>query len=554
MAAALSAACVPATFNGLALFGAEILSIDTKPVTNYSTWGLDIARFTQPTVKIQNATFCNVTVSYTHPGQDDNIFVETWLPIENPTWNDRLQAVGGGGWQAGRFLLSWETMKGALGDGYATTTTDAGLGSAADPAEWSLISPGNLNWYKLNNFGSVSLNDQAIISKALIKSFYGKGPDYSYWNGCSQGGRQGIMLAQRYPDAYDGISAGAPVLYSSFSGTGLYWPQQVMNVLNEYPYGCEMDAITAAAVRDCDGLDGVTDGIISDIDGCLASFDPFKMVGEPVPKCSQAGNRTVEVGVAAAVVVNATWHGMVKPNSGAPVWYGLPPGSLISVEADGGVLTGVAATNCSSGTCVGSPNPMTTGWIERFDALGDPNFDITKMSYADFDDIVHYTRQIYRSAFDTDDPDLSRFRDAGGKLVTFHGLWDALLPPQATRKYYNEVSATVPDTPTFFRHYDVPGLGHCIGHASGQPTSLFEQLRAWVERGEAPGQSPVNVTAADGATHNRILCPYPEVARLDAEGGCGDPADARCWRCVAGVIRHKSVLFDAARLVDRVAE
>lgn len=172
-AAALSAACVPATFSGLALFGAEFLSVDTILVTNYSAYGVDVARFTQPTVIIQNATFCNVTVSYTHPGQDDHIFVETWLPIENPSWNDRLQAVGGGGWQAGRFLLSWETMKGALGDGYATSTTDAGLGSAETPAEWALTSPGNVNWYKLNNFASVSLNDQVRENLAKDSGFGG---------------------------------------------------------------------------------------------------------------------------------------------------------------------------------------------------------------------------------------------------------------------------------------------------------------------------------------------------------------------------------------------
>lgn len=231
------------------------------------------------------------------------------------------------------------------------------------------------------------------------------------------------MLAQRYPNAYDGISAGAPVLYSTLTGLGLYWPQQVMNMLKTYPYGCEMDAITAAAVKECDGLDGVTDGIVSEIDACLASFNPFKLVRTPVRNCPQAGNRTVEISVAAAVVVNATWHGMVKPNGGAPVWHGLAPGSLISIEGDGVLtLTGTAATNCSSGTCVGNPSPLTTGWIETFGALGDPAFVLAKMSYTDFDDMVHYGRQIYRSALDTDDPDLSRFRDAGGKLVTFHGL------------------------------------------------------------------------------------------------------------------------------------
>jgi hypothetical protein len=164
MAASLPAACVPSAFSGLSLFGAEILTIDTALVSNFSAYVPEMLRFTQPTIQFQNATFCNVTVSYTHPGQDDHIIVETWLPVENPTWNDRLLAVGGTGWTAGRGALSYETMKGALGEGYATTTTDAGLGSAQDSSEWSLTSPGNVNWNNFNNFLYVSLNDQVSPS------------------------------------------------------------------------------------------------------------------------------------------------------------------------------------------------------------------------------------------------------------------------------------------------------------------------------------------------------------------------------------------------------
>ena len=160
MVAPLYAACVPSTFSGLAMFGAEVSSISTALITNLSEYVPSELRFTQPAVQLKNATFCNVTVSYTHPGQNDKIIVESWLPIENPTWNNRLLAVGGGGWQAGRSTLSYENMKGAIGDGYATSTTDAGLGSAVDPTDWALTSPGNVNLYNLNNFGSVSLNDQ----------------------------------------------------------------------------------------------------------------------------------------------------------------------------------------------------------------------------------------------------------------------------------------------------------------------------------------------------------------------------------------------------------
>lgn len=201
-----------------------------------------------------------------------------------------------------------------------------------------------------------------------------------------------------------------------------------MNMLRTYPYGCEMDAISAAAIAACDGLDGLVDGIVSDPDACLATFNPIPLIGMPVPNCRQAGNRTVEISVAAAVVVNATWHGIVTAR-GKPTWHGYGPGSDISAEANGEFeVGGVAATNCSSGTCVGSPLALTTPWFEQFLAKGDPDFNLSSLTYAEFDELVHIGRQIYRAAIDTDDPDLSRFRDAGGKMVTWHGLVSCNVP------------------------------------------------------------------------------------------------------------------------------
>jgi len=237
------------------------------------------------------------------------------------------------------------------------------------------------------------------------------------------------MLAQRYPTAYDGIAAGAPALYLSLTGPLLYWPQQVMNNLGEYPYGCEIDAITAAAIDECDGLDGVVDGVVSDPDRCLTVFDPFAVVGREVVDCKQAGNRTVKVSIAAATVVNASWHGIVTVE-GRRVWHGYGPGVDLSSTGDGVTsLGGVAQTRCGEdGTCVGSPLGLTPPWFELFLAKGDPGFNLSEVTHKEFDELVHMGRQLYRSALDTDDPDLSAFRDAGGKMVTWHGLVSPLFP------------------------------------------------------------------------------------------------------------------------------
>ena len=164
----MSVPCVPSSFPAPNLIGAEFLAIEAGIVTNYSTPVPKGWRFSQPSIDVQNATFCNVTLTYTHPGQNDTLNVEVWLPLTED-WNGRFQAVGGGGWHAGRFLLSEISMAGAVADGYATATTDGGVGDNYDPLPWSFISPGNINLYALQNLGLVSLGDEVSDLLANIR-------------------------------------------------------------------------------------------------------------------------------------------------------------------------------------------------------------------------------------------------------------------------------------------------------------------------------------------------------------------------------------------------
>ncbi|KAG6365963.1 hypothetical protein INS49_000139 [Diaporthe citri] len=503
----MALACVPATFGNISWFGAEVMSLEADLVTNYSISVPTDVRYTQPAVEVTNASFCNVTVAYTHPGQDDTVIVEAWLP--SGRWNGRLQAVGGGGMLAGRSVVYYTAMAGAIADGYATVTTDAGLVNASvDAIPWALLSPGNVDLYALQNLAS------GVLAKSLIKSYYGRGPDYSYFNGCSQGGRQALMLAQRYPTSFDGIAAGAPAIYWNNLVPFLLWPLQVMNMLGEYPHECELEAITAAAVSACDGLDGVVDGIVTDVDGCLASFRPFDLVGSAT-NCSEA--RVVTS--AAAAVANATWHG-TRNAQGVQTWFGLNPGS--------GLRFGVVGTDCTGPSCVSAPFALAAQWFSRFIAR-DAGFDLTNLSHVEFDALAHQGRQRYDSIIGTLDADLSAFRDAGGKLVTFHGISDEIIPPKTSVKYYNEVSALIPDIHDFYRHFEVPGMQHCFGGRGGNPTSLFDQLRAWVENGTEPENTQVEITDLAGALQHRVLCPYPQKSIFDHD--CGTAADASCWTC-----------------------
>lgn len=150
--------CSLAMFNTPSLFGAEILQVNADHVTNYSFPAIPGWRYSQPSVEVTNAEFCNVTVTYTHTGQNESINVEAWLPTTN--YNGRLQAIGGGGWVAGRFILTYAGMAGAVADGYATVSTDAGLGSNAPWTDWILESPGNLNLDALESFGHTAYHEE----------------------------------------------------------------------------------------------------------------------------------------------------------------------------------------------------------------------------------------------------------------------------------------------------------------------------------------------------------------------------------------------------------
>jgi len=210
------------------VFGAEILLLSASSVTNHSvSLGQADAHFP---INITGLDFCNVSVQYTHPGQNDRINVQVWLPLRQ--WNGRFMGTGGGGFatEIGAWSLPY-----AVSLGYSAVATDGGhLSDIFGHVTWALTSPGNINWALLQDFAAVALDDAATIGKAVTTAYYGSHPKYSYWNGCSTGGRQGMMMAQRYPSQYDGILAGAPAINWSRLTLGAYWAQLVMNQLGMY--------------------------------------------------------------------------------------------------------------------------------------------------------------------------------------------------------------------------------------------------------------------------------------------------------------------------------
>lgn len=293
-----SSACSAAAIPYPDLYGANFLSLEANLVTDFSK-NIHIGYYTNHGgVSVVNATYCNVTMTYTHPGENDTVEVQVFLPHE---WNGRMQHIGGAGFQAGLHDAGIYGMLAAMGEGYASVGTNAGLGSDVDPSTWGLVSEGNVDLYLLQNLATVSLHDASVIGKDVVNSYYGEKPAYSYFSGCSQGGRQGHLLAQRYPEAYDGIAASAPAINWNNFFVGDYYPAMLMNEMGEYPAPCEFDAITTAMVAACDPLDGVTDSVITDPASC--DFDPSSMVGKLI-NCTDTGS-TIKISEAAANITKA---------------------------------------------------------------------------------------------------------------------------------------------------------------------------------------------------------------------------------------------------------
>jgi Tannase and feruloyl esterase len=402
--------------------GANILSVNaalTRTGYQFIPGGM---YFNHPGVFASARSFCNVTVKYTPVDSKRVTSVQVWLPTGD--WNGRMQAVGGSGWSAGLTELSDNAMTGAIAQGYATLATDSGLPDA-DPRAWALLSPGVVDMKALEHYASTSLNDLSIIGKSVVNSFYGKPANYSYWNGCSQGGRQGLMIAQKYPKAFDGIVASAPpVNWGSLMPAG-FWSQTTMHQLGKYIDTCELTALTQAAIKACDPLDGVVDGYISDPDGC--HFDPNTLANTTI-ECWGSGSR--KISKEAITLAYAAWNGMKFSNQTfmhRPATHEAPMATpsipVISNIINGlGFTLGLADNVCqANGTCVGKPFKMVDDWFKFF-IRKDPSYDTSKLMVADFDRDFEQSFREYTEIIGTEHLDLSGFRQSGSKLMSYHGL------------------------------------------------------------------------------------------------------------------------------------
>jgi len=461
--------------------------------------------------------FCRVQ-GVIAPSSDSHIEFEVWMPASG--WNGKYQGIGNGGF-AGE--ISYSQLASAMNAGYAASSTDTGHKGGGTDATWALGHP-----EKVVDYGYRAIHETAEKAKTLIATFYGEAAKHSYFTGCSNGGRQALMEAQRFPGDYDGIIAGAPA--ADFTRTATLFASNVHATSDRAAFvpSSKYEAIEAAVVAACDARDGVKDRVVSEPTAC--KFDPAVLL------CRDADNDSC-LTTAQVTTVKKMYDGL-RTGKGQMIFPGFVPGAESGPGGWGLWLSG--------------PKPDAS--LEyAFATQFFKNMVYQKASWDvrtfEVDRDLKAANEAVGRVLNAVDPDLRAFQKKGGKLILFHGWGDAALPPTATTDYHDSIVKTLgqKQTDSFVRTYMVPGLQHCSGGPGADSFGLLPGLPLteqdptrnmsaaivrWVEHGDAPsalvatkykGKIP-----AEGTAFTRLLCPYPTIARHKGTGSSDDSANYAC--------------------------
>jgi feruloyl esterase len=508
----------------LELSGAKIVSAETvaagafTPPSNMSPWIVG-----DPAFYKMLPAFCRV-VAEAMPSADSSIKIEVWMPVNGTNegrWNGKLLGQGNGGF-AGE--IGYHGLGIALQQGYATVSTDTGHSGEATEARWALGHP-----EKVADFGYRGIHQMTRVAKAVIKGFYRNDPQYSYFGGCSNGGRQALMEAQRFPEDYDGIIAGAPAnFWTHLLTKGLADTQATTLDPASYIPSSKLPAIARAVNAACDARDGVADGIVNEPRKC--HFDPAAML------CKKGDSERCLT--AAQVTALKKLYQGPRDSRGRVIFPGYLPGAEEGPGGWGTWITGAAPGKsllfAFSGGYFSNMVYGKADWNYK-----DANIEQSERA-AD-----EKTAEILNAT----EANLAAFKARGGKLILYHGWNDPAISALNTINYYNEVVSSMreQETEVFVRLYMVPGMQHCGGGpgpdsfgqggagAKDAQRNVELALEQWVEKGIAPtvmiatkyeGGDP-----AKGVKMTRPLCPYPQVAKYK---GSGDPNEAGNFTCAVG--------------------
>ncbi|WP_296555880.1 tannase/feruloyl esterase family alpha/beta hydrolase [Pigmentiphaga sp.] len=494
-------ACQVADFADVRIPAARITAVSSIPAGTY-----------RPADSRQDLNgvpaFCRID-AVAMPSASSRIDFQLWVP-EGTAWNGKLVTTGNGGYSP---ALSYGDMAYAMRQGYAVLGGDTG--HQTEDMLWGVGNP-----EKIIDWGSRSVNAITVAGKQLLAELRGTAASRAYYLGCSTGGHQGFAEAQRYPEDFDGIIAGAPGNNRTALNIEFMWRfrsnRPANDNLTQFLTPAKLRLITDSAVAACDALDGVTDGVIDDPRACSADkFDVATLL------CT-AGDAADCLTSSQLAAARNIYRGPRNPRTNAQLYPGWPVGSESGWSG-----------------YMGSTEPVRADFW-RYWVFDDPQWNWWTF---DFDRDVSYAYAKIAPLVDQTSADLSAFKSAGGKLMVYHGWSDPVVSAYDSIGYYDRVldaqgSRNALDA--FYRLFLVPGMGHCSGgpgattlrvdgDAAPDPSrDVLAAMDRWVEQGTPPDDFVASRTAAGSVQRARPLCAYPKQA---VYRGTGDPDDAANYAC-----------------------
>jgi feruloyl esterase len=433
--------------------------------------------------------FCRLAATL-KPSSDSDIKIEVWLPAAG--WNGKFQAVGNGAFSG---AIAYPAMAAALARGYATSSTDTG--HVGNTASWAIGHP-----EKVVDFGWRAVHEMTTVAKRIVASHYDQAPKFSYWTGCSAGGRQGMKAAQRHPEDFDGIVAGSP---------GLDWTSRAARAVHlEKALQANPDArllqparqlLHSAVVAACDGLDGVKDGLIENPHRC--TFDPGVLECRGAPEGACLSKAQVET-------ARMMYADVVNPKTKR-------------------AIAGVARGSELGWTDLGwTASARATGLDQfRFIVFGDPAWTVDKF---DVEADIARAEEADRDTINALDPNIKPFLDRGGKMIAYHGWSDPQISPLNVTQYHQRVVDAIgaAKVSAGYRLFMAPGMAHCSGGEGPDTFDALAALEQWVEHGRAPDQIIASHATKGVVDRTRPLCPYPQVAAYKGTGSIDEAASFTC--------------------------
>ena len=461
--------------------------------------------------------FCRVA-GVAKPTSDSEIKFEVWLPASG--WNGKFEQVGNGGFAG---TIPFGGMAVPLLKGYATAATDDGHANGPDES-WAIGHP-----EKVIDFGYRAVHETSVQAKAIVHAFYGKDATRNYFVGCSEGGREGLTEAQRYPDDFQGIVAGAPAIHwDVLQLRGAWDAQALLATPGSYIPPAKLPVLQNAAIDACDTVDGAKDGFIENPSKC--HFDPavVQCKGDDSSTCLTAPQ------VQAAQKI---YGAMKNSQTGAIIGPGFSPG-VEAFPANWAVwITGTRAPQLGIGK-------LFADFFFRDFVYENPKWDVQSVNP---DNDIKIADDKFGAILNSENPDLKAFKARGGRLIQYHGWGDAAIPPQGSVDYFDNVQKTMGKTDGFYRLFMVPTMSHCaggpgatiFGNAGGVEArqedaehDVTMALDQWVDKGVAPNRliatGFVDNSPAKGVAMTHPLCPYPQEAHYKGSGDMKDAANFVC--------------------------